>query len=495
MKRQQKNQKKLPLCNVLSQYAAENRVRLSMPGHKGGQIDTPLTRAWREAFWQWDVTELAMTDQLYHAQGCLLEAQQLLADFLGAKQGFFLVNGASAGLMAGILSIVRPGERILVPRNVHGSIWRGISLAGAEAVVMPVAVDHTWQIPLGMDVFRVEAVIKAYGIKAMVVVYPTYHGLCGDMSTLVSLCKAYNVKLLVDMAHGSHLPFLPGHMPNPIALGADIVVQGWHKTMGSMTQTAVAAVQNESLPFDKNLLYFQSTSPSYPLMASLDAARGLWATEGAETGEALACWAEELAQAIGQVEGWRVLTAADFPWPVTGKDCTKLLLVNDLGLSGFIVAARLEEVGIDVEMAEDTMVTMILAVGDLCQKEEIRQRFVAALAQIGEGQKPQKSGITEKKKLSSYLPRQEVAVLAPRPWWSLPRVPVASKQAVGRIAAEIVSLYPPGIPLLLPGEEITGAVIDLLEGLISAGGNVQGYDAGNLTVLAELDKEGVQSHE
>lgn len=495
MKKQQEQQKNLPLCAVLAQYEKEHRVRLSMPGHKGGQINTPLTQAWGDSLWQWDVTELAMTDQLYHAQGCLQEAQQLLADFLGAKQGFFLVNGASAGLEAGILSIVRPGERILVPRNAHGSIWRGISLAGAEAVVMPVAVENTWQIPLGIDVSQVEAVIKEYNVKAMVAVYPTYHGLYGDMVSLVALCKAYHVKLLVDMAHGSHLPFLPGNIPNPIALGADIVVQGWHKTMGSMTQTAVAAVQNETLSFGKNLLYFQSTSPSYPLLASLDAARGLWAVRGHEIGVALACWAEELTGAIGQVKGWHILKATDFPMPVIGKDCTKILLVNDFGLSGFSVAEQLGNVGIDVEMAEDAMVTMILALGDLCQKEKIKQRLVIALTQISERQNAKKRMMPQEKNLSSYLPQQAVTVLAPRTWWSLSGVQVPSRKAVGCVAARMVSLYPPGIPLILAGEEITDAAVDLLEKLLLAGGSVQGYDDGYLTVLAEPDKEGVQGHE
>lgn len=495
MKEQQEQQRKLPLCDVLAQYEKEHRVRLSMPGHKGGQVDTSLTQAWGKSLWQWDVTELAMTDQLYHAQGCLREAQQLLADFLGAKQGFFLVNGASAGLEAGILSIVKPGERILVPRNAHGSIWRGVSLAGAEAVVMPVALEDIWQIPLVVDVSQVEAVIKKYAVKAMVAVYPTYHGLYGDMVSLAALCKQYDVKLLVDMAHGSHLPFLPGNIVNPIALGADIVIQGWHKTMGSMTQTAVAAVQNEGLSFGENLLYFQSTSPSYPLMASLDVARNLWAAKGYEIGQALADWAEELTQAICQLTGWRTLTAAEFPPPVIGKDCTKLLLVNDFGLSGFVVGEQLEKAGIDVEMAEDATVTMILAVGDLCQREEIKQRLVAALAQIGEGQKPQKNGITEKKKLSSYLPRQEAAVLAPRPWWGLSIIQVPCRKAIGRIAAKMVSLYPPGIPLILPGEEITATVIDSLERLILAGGSIQGYNDGNLTVLTEVDKKGVQGYE
>ncbi len=492
MKKQLEQQEKLPLCDVLAQYEKEHRLRLSMPGHKGGKTDTPLTQAWGHSIWQWDVTELAMTDQLYHAQGCLLEAQQLLADFLGGKQAFFLVNGASAGLMAGILSVVRPGERILIPRNAHGSIWRGVSLAGAEAVVMPVSVDDTWQIPLGVDVSQLEAVIKDYGVTAMVAIYPTYHGLYGDMDALVALCKQYGVRLLVDMAHGSHLPFLPGAIPNPIALGADIVIQGWHKTMGSMTQTAVAVVQDETLPFGKNLLYFQSTSPSYPLMASLDAVRGLWAEKGDVLGRSLAAWAEELTLAIRQLDGWRILEVVDFQLPVVGKDCTRILLANELGLSGFAVSEQLEKAGIDVEMAEATLVTMILAIGDLCQKDEIKERLVAALIQINEMQKMQKCEPPYQGGLTSFLPQQEVVALMPQPWWSLSSVRVPCRTAIGRIAAEMVSLYPPGIPLILAGEVITKAAIDLLEKLILVGGNIQGYDDGSLAVLAASDEEGVR---
>ncbi|MCI8335558.1 MAG: aminotransferase class I/II-fold pyridoxal phosphate-dependent enzyme [Peptococcaceae bacterium] len=478
----QLDQSRLPLCDVLTQYAKEDRVRLSMPGHKGGHIDTPLTKAWGAALWQWDVTELAMTDQLYHAQGCLLEAQQLLADFLGAEQAFFLVNGASAGLMAGILSVIKPGERILVPRNAHGSIWRGVALAGAEAVVMPVGIDETWQIPLGIDVNQVETVIKAYAVKAMVVVYPTYHGLYGDMAALISICKKYQVKLVVDMAHGGHLPFLPGRIPNPIELGADIVIQGWHKTMGSMTQTAVAAVQNETLTFGQNLLYFQSTSPSYPLMSSLDGARALWAVKGCQFGQDLAVWAAEFTQAIHQVTGWRTLDSKDFAGPVWGKDCTKILLVNDFGLSGFVVADYLSEMGIDVEMAEEALVTIILAIGDLPQKERIISRVTAALEQIRHKQQ----GVSVRENhLAAFLPSQEVAVLAPRPWWSMSCELVPYGEAIGMVAAEMVSLYPPGIPLLLPGQEITEKEIAILEQMILAGGSVQGCDNGVIRVLTE----------
>ena len=478
----QSDQSKLPLCDVLAQYEQKSRVRLSMPGHKGGHLDTCLTHAWGSGLWQWDITELAMTDQLYHARGCLRDAQQLLADFLGAEQAFFLVNGASAGLMAGILSVVKPEERILIPRNAHGSIWRGVTLAGAEAVVMPVAIDDVWQIPLGIDVGQIERVIKEYGIKAMVAVYPTYHGLYGDISSLIEICRKYDVKLVVDMAHGGHLPYLPGDIANPIALGADIVVQSWHKTMGSLTQTAVAAVQNTALPFGKNLLYFQSTSPSYPLMASLDAARGMWAAKSEELGRALAAWAEEFSLAIAQVDGWRTLRADDFAYPVAGKDCTRILLVNDMGVSGFAVADCLSELGIDVEMAEEQVVTMILAIGDLPQKGYMKDRVVAALQDISANHKALPKAA---KNITAYLPQQEIVVLSSQPWWSRDVISLPLMGTEGKIAAEMISLYPPGVPLVLPGEEITAAVVALLEKIVAAGGSVQGYDDGKITVLAE----------
>lgn len=483
----QLDQRKTPLCDVLVQYAGEDRVRLSMPGHKGGmQPKNQLVSAWGTSLWQWDVTELAMTDQLYHAQGCLWESQQLLADFLGAKQGFFLINGSSSGLMAGILSLIQPGERILVPRNAHGSIWRGVALAQGEAVVMPVSIEETYRIPLGIDPKQLEKVILDFHIKAMVAVYPSYHGLCGDIKTIVALCKKYGVKLLVDMAHGGHLPFLPGEIANPISLGADIVVQSWHKTMGSLTQTAVAAVQNDGLAFDKNLLYFQSTSPSYPLMASLEETRRFWAAEGVGLGQGLAFWAEEFADAINQLPGWRTLGAEDFSVPVENKDCTKILLVNDWQLSGFAVADALEKRGIDVEMAEDCVVTIILAVGDLLQKDRILGRVLAALKEITAERKS--LAVTTEKKMPSSLRWNQVELLAADAYYGKPRSLVPLQQAVGRVVAEMVSLYPPGVPLLLAGQKITQEDIIVLEEMIAAGGSVQGYDDGGVWVLLDENK-------
>ena len=492
MRESRMDQNQMPLCDILAQYEKEQRIRLSMPGHKGGFAkDHPLVASWGAAVFQWDVTELAMTDQLYHAQGCLKDAQVCVAELLGCKKAFFLVNGASAGLMAGIFSAVKSGERVLVPRNAHGCIWRGIALAGGEAVVLPVAVEETLQIPLGIDIEQLEETIVTYDIKAMIAIYPTYHGLMIDIAGVIDVCHKHGVKLIVDMAHGGHLPFLGKNFADPVALGADIVVQGWHKTMGSLTQTGIACVQNESLPFGESLLYFQSTSPSYLLMASLDSARWLWAKEGERLGAALCDWGKEFAAAIDGLSGWQVTKEEDFPAPVVAKDPTRVLIANQFGLSGFTVAERLSQLGLDVEMAEWNMVTVILALGDLRQKERILSSVIAALKQISLEKEKQTTAVfsiektekTEKiREKNTWQQRVEVLPALPR---GLKRKKVSLDEAAGSKAAEMLSLYPPGVPLLFPGQEILSQHIDVVKEMLAMGGVVQGCEQGCLWVFLE----------
>ena len=167
---------------------------------------------------------------------------------------------------------------------------------------------------------------------------------------------------------------------------------------------------------------------------------------------------------------------------MAGKDCTRILLVNDMGVSGFAVADCLSELGIDVEMAEEQVVTMILAIGDLPQKGYMKDRVVAALQDISANHKALPKAA---KNITAYLPQQEIVVLSSQLWWSRDMVSLSLMETEGKIAAEMISLYPPGVPLVLPGEEITAAVVALLEKIVAAGGSVQGYDDGKITVLAE----------
>jgi arginine decarboxylase len=450
------DQQRAPLYEAICRYRESVRAALHVPGHKLGQAAPPALRSEFGPALGMDLTEAPGLDDLHAPEGPITEAQALAAQAFGAAESFFLVGGTTAGLHALVLAAVRPGEAILVPRHAHRSIVGALILAGVRPVWAPVRFHERLDIAMGVDPDAFRAALPA--VKAALLVHPTYYGVAGAIGPLIEAAHQQGIPVLVDEAHGSHFRFHPALPPDALSLGADGVVQSTHKTGGSLTQSSLCHLGQGarlSAPRLKEMLRLvQSTSPSYLLMASLDLARRELALHGQER------WAEaiELAQQartrIEQLPGLEL-----FPT----DDPTKLLIgVAGRRLTGFAAADLLWEAGVAVETAGYGYLLAVLTPGDTA---ETIDRLVSALANLPEGRQP----------LAPWEPPPTPeTVLLPREAYLGEKVFVPLREAVGRIAAEMIAPYPPGIPVVVPGERLTSDLLAYLERSLAAGAHLQG---------------------
>ena len=455
------------------------------PGHKHGRgIASALHHAWGAAIFAADMPELPGLDNLLAPDGVIGAAQDLAAAYFGAQQTYFLANGSTSGIEAAILATVAPGDRLIVPRNAHRSVFSGLVLSGAEPVLIEPDYDPEWDLVHGLAPDRVAQALQTIpGIKAILTVSPTYHGVCGDIAALVAMAHAHDLPLLVDAAHGAHFVAHPD-LPTPaLALGVDLVVQSSHKTLGALTQAAMLHVQGERINRDRlqqTLNLVQSTSPSYLLLASLDAARHQLATQGRLQWQAVIELARQLRRDIAALPDLRVLTLADLaPSPgAVALDTTRITVdISAWGISGYAADAWLSDRGVIVELPTLRHLTLILSVGNtpvdgvtFCQaltelRSQLRLEPTQPLTRI-----------------ESPAPITRPAC-TPRAAFFATHDTVAIAAAMGRISAELICPYPPGIPLLLPGELITSTAIATLEHIQQQGGLITGASDPSLQTL------------
>ncbi|MGI8502338.1 MAG: aminotransferase class I/II-fold pyridoxal phosphate-dependent enzyme, partial [Hassallia sp.] len=317
------NQNQTPLLDALKAHAAHPHAAFYTPGHKRGVGISPrLTDLLGEAVFRADLTELSELDNLFVPQGVIQQAQLLAAEAFGASQTWFLVNGSTCGIEAAILATCGMGDKIILPRNVHSSVVAGLILSGAMPIFVNPEYDLVLDIAHSITPASVQAALKQHpDAKAVMIVYPTYYGVCGDVEAIASLVHQYNIPLLVDEAHGAHFAF-HHQLPIPaLAAGADLSVQSIHKTLGAMTQASMLHIRGNRVNSDrlnKALQLVQSTSPSYILLASLDAARQQMALHGKELMSRTLQLADEARTRISQIPGLSILrfpTYVGMPMP------------------------------------------------------------------------------------------------------------------------------------------------------------------------------------
>lgn len=452
------DQRRAPLYEALADYVARHPVVFHVPGHKQGRGAPPALRAaLGEQGLALDLTEAPGLDDLHAPAGCIAEAQALAAAAFGAGRSHFLVGGTTAGLHALILAACRPGDTILVPRHAHRSVLGGLILAGARPHYLRPDVDPDLDLPLGVAPSELAAALGAApGARAVLLVHPTYHGVPAALPDLIALAHGRGLPVLVDEAHGAHFAFHPALPISALQAGADATVQSLHKTGGSLTQSSLLHLGQHSRLDPQRvqdmLRLVQSTSPSYLLLASLDLARRELALNGREQWERALATAAHARRRLGLVV-----------WDVPGADPTRLVLdVRRWRLSGPAAAAQLWRQGVAVELAGQQYVLVILGPTDGPAEVE---RLAAALdgLEAADGQV-----------LRPGPPPWPEVILTPREAFLSEQEPVALAQARGRIAAELVAPYPPGIPVLAPGERITADVITYLCRCRSAGLHLQG---------------------
>ena len=479
-------QSRTPLVDALQEAAKKPHAPFYAPGHKRGQgIPQPLVELLGASVFPFDLPELPDLDNLFAPEGVIQEAQELAAAAFGAEQTWFLVNGSTAGVMAAILATCGTGDKIILPRNVHQSAIAGLILSGAVPIFVNPEYDPATDLAHSITATAVARALKQHpDAKAVMMVYPTYHGVCGDVKAIAQLVHQHNIPLLVDEAHGAHFWFHPDLPPSALSAGADLTVQSTHKVLGAMTQASMLHVQGKGVDqqrLSKALQLVQSTSPSYLLLASLDAARQQMALHGKKLMTRTLQLAFQARDIISQFPGLSVLELVKTPG-FCNLDQTRLTVkVADLGLSGFEADEIFHQhLGVTAELPTLQHLTFIISLGNT---EADIQKLVKAFSTLTqEYSSPQPVSL-----LQDLFQRWQADLLfihpssftihpslSPREAFFALTETLPVEQTLDRICAELVCPYPPGIPALMPGEIINPAAIEYVQQVLALGGKITG---------------------
>jgi lysine decarboxylase len=477
-----------PLFTALLEHANKNPIQFHIPGHKKGNgMDPEFKEFIGENALSIDLINIAPLDDLHQPRGIIKQAQDLAAEAFGADHTFFSIQGTSGVIMAMIMSVCGPGDKIIVPRNVHKSIMSGIVLSGATPIFIYPQVDPDLGISHGVPPESIEKALKRHpDAKAVLVINPTYFGIAGDLRKIVEITHSYNIPVLVDEAHGVHIHFHNELPLSAMQAGADMAATSVHKLGGSMAQSSILNIQGTLVSTKRIqaiLSMLTTTSTSYILLASLDTARKSLATEGQALLEDTIRMAEKTRNQINRIEhlycaGSEILgTSATF-----AIDPTKLVIsVKELGVTGYAVEKWLrEKFNIEVELSDLYNILCIITPGD---KEEDVLRLVHALKELSREFKHQSDTDINTDVL---LPEIPLLALTPRDAFYAETEVVPFEESIGRIIAEFVMVYPPGIPIFIPGEIITEENVLYTKKNIEAGLPVQGAEDLNLKFIHVL---------
>lgn len=479
------DQNQTPFLDSLLAEKERGQTSFHMPGHKGTLPPNPrLVDYWGGDIHAADLVEInGIIDYLHSPKGALLEAQLLAAQAYGADHTFFLINGSTVGNITSIMATCYDGDKVIMARASHRSVYGGVVLAGATPVY--VEPDYIPEVgsPLATSTEAVARLLDQHsGVKAIHVTSPNYYGYISDVRTLAEMAHAVGAVMCVDEAHGSHLAFHEKLPASAVALGADIVIQSTHKTQSALTQGSMLHVSDGLVNVARVgqiLSLLQTSSPSSIILASIDAARHFSVTQGHALLEQALRLANDARAEIRTMAGlWCYGDDLVGQKGIYSYDPTKLVVrVSDTGWSGFEFYDRLRaEYGIDGEFADLRHVIFSITLGDT---EASLGKLLAALrclAQTSSG----KQAIVSEVDLPTGLPEM---VMTPRDAYYTPSHPVAFAAAVGQISAENLIPYPPGIPLVVPGERIEAIHLEYLTYIRSMGGGVVGPEDKTLATL------------
>ena len=472
----------LSLAEALVALRKEDRASFHMPGHKYGGLGL------RNNFpniWDLDVTEIPGSDNLHDPEDILLYAKQRASRCYGSKESFFLVNGSSCGIMAMIMGTVRRGEKVLIAKDAHRSVHQAVSLGGLHPIYVMPEVDPQSDIAIGMGAAGLcEALEKHPDIKAVVCTYPSYSGACTDLEALRAITKAHEIPLLVDEAHGAHL-WLSDKLPtSALTLGADVVVQSLHKTMPALTQTAILHLGSDLAQRERivhHLTVLQSSSPSYVLLCSIDEAIRIGNTVGRQA-------MEELLINISAFKT-RVKSLGFGFWDreslskAQAFDDTKLCIhAQQLGLDGYSLEQKLRAHGIQAEYAVASHVLLMTSIASepgLLHRLEETLNLISREMEVLTTEAAVSN--TEVDGLDGFL-CSEMAVL-PADVDQFESKWILVDRALGEVGADWVIPYPPGVPLICPGERIDEKQLSQLKAYMESGHKLFGVKENRLRIL------------
>ncbi|HJC21566.1 MAG TPA: aminotransferase class V-fold PLP-dependent enzyme [Candidatus Butyricicoccus avicola] len=477
------SQERAPIYEALQSFQKMRVVPFDVPGHKRGRGNPELTALLGEQCVKLDVNSMKPLDNLCHPVSVIREAEELAAEAFGAAHAFLMVGGTTSAVQSMVLSVAKRGEKIILPRNVHRSVMGAMVLCGAIPVYIDPACDDRLGIPLGMSVSDVERAIRENpDAKAILVNNPTYYGICSDLRRIVQLAHAHGMLCLADEAHGTHFYFGENLPVSAMAAGADMAAVSMHKSGGSLTQSSLLlcgpAMSEGHVRQIINLT--QTTSGSYLLLSSLDISRRNLALRGKEAFARVSELAEYARHEINAIGGYyafsRELCNGD---SIYDFDTTKLS-VNTLrvGLAGIEVYDLLrDEYDIQIEFGDLGNILAYLSIGD--RPREI-ERLVSALSEVRRRFGGSEAGLMKQE----YI-EPDVAV-SPQDAFYAEHESLPLLETEGRVCSEFVMCYPPGIPILAPGERITREILDYIVYAKEKGCSMTGPEDADITRLNVL---------
>ncbi len=469
------------LLEKLQKYSESDAYPLHMPGHKRrlSHFEHPFSI---------DITEIDGFDDLHHAAGILLEAQGRAAKLYGAEETYYLVNGSTAGILAAVSATVRRGGRILLSRNSHRASYNAVLLNDLNAAYLYPETDRMRGINGAIPPQQVEDALNRYpDTQAVLITSPTYDGVVSDIRRIAQITHRHGAVLIVDEAHGAHFAMHPYFPDSAVDCGGDLVINSLHKTMPSLTQTALLHVQGQRVDRERLRRYldvYQSSSPSYVLMAGMDECVRLMEERGPELFEKFTVRLEEFRKTLDNLQTLHLVNGKEPELYACGFDRSKVLISTEKSaLTGPQLARILrEKYRLETEMAAEGYVTAILTV---CDTPEGFERLKEALLEIDrESNRPTDAEKSSLPECADEL--QAVLTISQAERSEKVKIPLA--KSAGRISAEFIWLYPPGIPLLAPGERISKKLPGQLKDYRALGLNIQGLsDNGGQYIWAVRD--------
>ena len=468
------------LYEKLKEYSASNAYPFHMPGHKRrmGEMINP---------YEIDITEITGFDDLHHAEGIIKENQEKAAMLYGAEETHFLVNGSTGGILSAIAGSVKRNGKIAVARNCHKSVYHGILINNLEACYLYPDFIEEYGINGGISPESVEKLLEEEkDIEAVMITSPTYEGIVSDVEKIAKIVHSRNIPLIVDEAHGAHFYFNEKFPKGALECGADIVINSVHKTLPSLTQTALLHINGKIADrqrIRKYLTIYQSSSPSYVLMAGISQCMKLMEQEGNRLLEELHHKIEEFYQINKQLENIQIVTnCIKNRNSVYDFDKSKLVIsVKDADITGGDLQDILtEQYQIELEMSSLTYGLAMTSVGD---SQEGLKRLAQALLKIDKNLNKKSRNLHN---LNMNVRNQVQAVYKITKADEMETVPVLLETSGGRISGEFVYVYPPGIPILCPGELVTEEIQSMLKEYKKAGIHLRGMEDGRAEMLKVL---------
>ncbi len=483
------DQNRTPYFDVLLDYVDSGVIPFHTPGHMQGRgMDRKLRDFLGDNVLAIDLTQIRGLDDLLQPEGAIEDAQELAAQAYGSDRSFFLINGSTSGNQIMMMTALNPGQKIALPRNAHKSAMGGLIMSGADPIWMAPEVDDALHMDNTVTPETVRATLLEHpDVACVYILSPTYYGVAANLEAIATIAHEHGIPLLVDEAWGPHFHFHPALPIDAMSAGADMCINSTHKMLGSLSQTAMLHQQGDRIRVDRLkavLKLFLSTSPNLVLVASLDVARRQMAVEGSALLSRTIELAEGVRRRLNEIDGIRCFGEEIVGRPgVFALDPTKITItVKELGYTGYEAEEILRRrYNVQLELADLFNCLALFTIGTT---RDAADRLVYGVRELSREDRPidvfSPSGVLERRlSTGTYaLPTRPPVRLNPREAFLASTEFVRFKESAGRICAEVITPYPPGIPVISPGEEITPEIIAYLDLEKKAGVRMQGpYDS------------------